>query len=74
VFYMNQFMFQFEPENLRQGENFIRLYHNGGPNLTNDKLIVCSENSECITFQVVVDFNGAVIVEPMFETGEECFE
>lgn len=50
--YMNTFVIQLNSTNFTLGENFVQIYHLGGPVIQNDKKIVLFEKSDFITFMV----------------------
>ena len=61
--YMNLFTVQLDSSNFETGENYVRLYHIGGPSITNDRFIVIKETSGYATYRVIVDENGNITVK-----------
>lgn len=68
--YMNMFVVELDEYNFQTGVNFVRLYHIGGPSITNDHSIIVNKNSDYTTFRVVVKDNGSVKVEELNFLGE----
>lgn len=60
--YMNMFTVQLDCSNFEIGENYVRLYHIGAPDITNDKSIKVYENSDYAIYCVIVDESGKVTV------------
>ena len=60
---MNLFTVQLDSSNFETGENYVRLYHIGGPSITNDRFIVIKETSGYATYRVIVDENGNITVK-----------
>lgn len=60
--YMNMFTVQLDCSNFETGENYVRLYHIGGPDITNDNSIIVYENSDYAIFHVIVDESGKITV------------
>lgn len=61
--YMNMFTVQLDSSNFETGENQIRIYHIGGPDITNDHSIKVHESSNYVTYCVTVDESGKVTVK-----------
>lgn len=60
--YMNMFTVQIDCSNFETGENYVRLYHIGGPDITNNKSIKLYENSDYAVYCVIVDDSGRITV------------
>ena len=63
--WMNSLVSQLERSQFEVGENFVRLYHLGGPQIKNKKTIVVEENSDYVTFRVTIGEDGSVRVMPI---------
>lgn len=61
--YMNMFVIQLEKSQFEVGENLVRIYHIGGPSITNDKFIIVNKNSAYVTYRVIVNNDGSVKVK-----------
>ena len=61
--YMNQFVVQLGKSYFETGVNWVRIYHIGGPSITNDHSIIVKKSSEYTIFRVTVSNNGNVKVE-----------
>ena len=61
--YMNMFTVQLDSSDFETGENYVRFYHIGGPNITNDHSIIDRKNSDFAAYRVVVNDDGSVVVE-----------
>ena len=47
--WMNSYVFEFEQKSFPDGDNYFRIYHLGGPSITNDGAVIVMKNSEFIT-------------------------
>ena len=63
--WMNSLVSQIERSQFEVGENFVRLYHLGGPQIKNNKTILVEENSDYVTFRVTIGEDGSVTVTPI---------
>ena len=63
--WMNSLVSQLERSQFEVGENFVRLYHLGGPKTKNNKTILVEENSDYVTFRVTIGEDGSVRVLPI---------
>lgn len=61
--YMNELVVQLDESNFETGVNWVRIYHIGGPSITNDHSIIVEKNSDYTVFCVTVSNNGSVKVE-----------
>ena len=61
--YMNLFTVQLDGSYFDVGENHVRFCHVGGPSITNDHYIVVNEDSDYVTYRVIVDENGNMKVK-----------
>ena len=62
--YQYTFVAQFRSTDFSQGINVIRIYYIGGPSLDrNSKQVYLIQNSEYKTFNIIVNNDGAVIIE-----------
>lgn len=60
--YMNMFTVQIDCSNFETGENYVRLYHIGGPDITNNKSIKLYEDSDYAVYCVIVDDSERITV------------
>ena len=61
--YMNLFTVQLDGSYFDVGENHVRFCHVGGPSITNDRCILVNEDSDYVTYRVIVDENGNMTVK-----------
>lgn len=61
--YMNMFTVQLDATLFAEGDNFVKLYHIGGPTIHNDKTLVLYENSDFMMISVHVADNGVIELE-----------
>ena len=61
--YMNMLGVELDESEFEVGENWVRIYHIGGPSITNDHSIIVNKNSDYTIFRVIVSENGRVKVE-----------
>ncbi len=61
--YMNEFTVQLDESNFEAGENQVRIYHVGGPSVTNDHSVIVRKNSNYATYRVTVNGDGSVTVQ-----------
>lgn len=54
VVYMNQFVFQLEVSELHTGDNYLRIYHSGGPLINRYKESILYIDSDYVTFLIRV--------------------
>ena len=50
--YGNQFTVQLNAAGFSEGNNYVKIYHSGGPSVTKDKKVVIYNDSDCLTFIV----------------------
>lgn len=63
VVYMNVHVIQINKSYLLEGENFVRLYHIGGPDITNKKEVYLTKDSIPSYFKITVDSEGNIEIE-----------
>lgn len=56
------FTVQLDGSYFETGENYVRFYHIGGPDITNDNFIKVYANSDYVTYRVIVDESGRITV------------
>lgn len=60
---MNVHVIQINKSYLLEGENFVRLYHIGGPDITNKKEVYLTKDSIPSYFKITVDSEGNIEIE-----------
>ena len=61
--YGNTLVIEIQKSKLETGENSVRIYHIGGPSITNDHSILVQKNSPYATYRVIVEKNGKIRVK-----------
>lgn len=60
--YMNSLSIQIYTSELKTGKNWVRMYHVGGPTITNSNSIIVKKDSDCVTYCITVHRNGKISV------------
>lgn len=60
--YMNSLVIQIYTSALKTGKNWVRMYHVGGPTITNSNLIIVEEDSDYVTYCITVHRSGKISV------------